>query len=239
MTYKEVTHEKLLSLYKQYGKEKTIALAEKMLHTKAGSDDVDFKRDLHGEICETVLEILILEEMKRNPRAKNWVYCKGMILKNRDNTQKEFFTEMDIVLFTPECIFLFECKSYTGDKVLVGNGILKRASGNSCDVFSQSLLHKEIIEKWMQDFVVRGRVPVIQMCMFDFSSGEIVDKRSRAAKAEMPCLNASNVMKYVTLPGDRVWDIVGIAQAKPMFDRVSSQLRKQHLTYVRELHRKG
>ena len=71
----------------------------------------NFKTDVNGEVCETVLEIGILEFMKRYPKAcKEWVLKKGLIVKDIDDPNNGFLTEIDLVLATPQMIYLFECK---------------------------------------------------------------------------------------------------------------------------------
>lgn len=236
MTYKEATYEKMMEVYQNRGKDGAIKAAEGILHSSACADDVEFKMELHGEVCECVLEILIRDEIKTNPNAKDWVFCKGTVLKDRKNVKKEFFTEIDFILFTPECVFLFECKSYTGRKELICNGTVRRENGSYFDVYKQSVLHKEVLEKWIEDFVLRGKIPVIQMCMFNFSNGELVDKRSRNARREMPCLDKDTVIPYITIPGDRVWDMGCFPHVRDVFNKNSDAFRQRHLDYVKSLH---
>lgn len=244
MNYKEATREFLLTKYKEFGAKKTISLAMEMLKSKSHRDNLQFVADLHGEICESVLEIVLLEFMSRYPElTKDWRLEKGMILKDKKNISKEFFTEIDLVLMTPACMFLFECKSYAGDKVLTGSGKLTRTvcidgvqSKKTCDVYRQSVLHKEVFYEWFKQFVVRGKEPLIQMCMFDFSLGELVDRRSRAAKIEMPCLGVGSVLQYVSQPGEIVWDVTYFDPIIKKLQNISDQLRSRHLSYVKGLH---
>lgn len=236
MTYKEATREKIMALYHDQGFEKALGLAKGIFHSTACIDDVEFRQDLQGEACECILELLVLNQIATNPKARDWCYNKSVVLKNRTKLEKYFFTEIDFVLYTAETVFIFECKSYSGNKKLTGSGLLTRDNGNSCDVYRQSILHKEVISEWLRDFVIKGRVPTIQMCMFSYSNGTLVDERSRAAKIELPYLTPDNVIDYITTPGDTVWDMRAMPQVVKVFNSMSDKLRPQHLKYVKGLH---
>ena len=247
MGYKEATRSFLLKKYHEIGRDSTIALAQEMLKSKEHRDNLQFVADLHGEICECVLEIMLLEFMRKYPDyTKDWQICKGIILKDKSDVTKEFFTEIDLVLMTKTCIYLFECKSYAGDKVLTGAGKLTRSvcingkeNRRSFDVYKQSVLHKEVFYDWLKPFVVRGKEPVIQMCMFDFSLGTLTDRRSRAAKIEMPCLQINSILQYVSQPGETVWDTRYFGQIAEKLQAISDKLRGRHLNYVKGLHGGG
>lgn len=244
MTYKEATRQLLLEKYEKIGKDRTIAVAKEMLKSKSHRDDLQFTADLHGEICECVLEIILKDLVREKPGlTKHWQICKGVILKNRNGLDRDFTTEMDLVLLTPECFYLFECKSYSGDKTLTGQGKLTRSltidgveNKRTCDVYRQSVIHKETFYDWMKPFVLKGREPVIQMCMFDFSLGELTDLRSRASRIELPCLNAESVVNYVTQPAEVVWDVRYFEQLCEKLRLVSEKLGASHLAYVKQLH---
>lgn len=238
MTYKDATHKQMMDWYAKYGGKQTLQKAHDVFHSQKYADNVKFKQAIHGEICECVLEILIRDEIKRNSSARDWLFCKGTVLKDRVHIQKNFFTEIDFMLFTTECVYIFECKSYAGNKELIGQGILKRDSGNGFDVYKQSLLHKGVLEPWLDGFTLKGRTPLVQMCMFNFSNGELVDKRSRAAKQEMPCLTEDTLISYLRNPGEAVWDMDCMKHVKEAFDKNSEILRQHHLNYVKGLHSK-
>lgn len=245
MNYKEATREVLLEKYKNIGKNRTIAIAKEMLKSKLHKDDIQFIADFHGEICECVLEILLLDYKREHPElTKDWKICKSVILKDRNGIDRDFLTEIDLLLMTPECFYLFECKSYSGDKVLTGQGTLtrslminKKVNKRKCDVYRQSVIHKETCYDWVKSFVLSGREPLLQMCMFDFSLGELVDKRSRASKIEMPCLNETSVIEYVTRPSEVVWDTRYFNKLSEKLQLTSDKLRASHLAYVQKLHK--
>lgn len=230
--YKSATHDKILSVYKQYGLKSVLKSANDILHSSLYHDDVKFRTELQGELCETVLEIIVTDAIAKESYAKDWFFCKGTVLKDRYNLHNDFFTEIDFILFTAGCLYLFECKSYTGDKVLTGKGLLQSSSGRSFDVYKQSVLHKQVIEGWVNDFALRDRSPRIQMCMFLFSNGEVQDKRDTVSKRELPCLTTDNLLSYLKKKHDPVWDLKYLQKVKATFDKNSPKFRKQHLAYV-------
>lgn len=238
MTYKELVHTKLMGIYEKRGMMPALNVAEGLLHSREYSNDLDFKRELNGELCETVLEIILKSYYKNQEPKENWHFVKSLVLNERGKNHSDFLTEIDLALFTPACIFLFECKSYSGEKVLAGNGKLYRDSKFACDVFGQSLLHKRVIEPWVSDFVLNGKIPVIQMCMFEYSNGPLIDKRSRSARIEMPCLNAGQVIKYVQSFTEPVWNIACLKKALITLEANSNNFHNAHLNYVKRLHGK-
>jgi Nuclease-related domain. len=115
INYKDSTNEVLLDYYKENGFQKTVDVAKSMYNVNLKNAKKNFKTDMNGEVCETVLEIGILEFMKRYPKAcEHWVLKKGLIIKDIEDPNNGFMTEIDLVLATPQMIYLFECKSYTG-----------------------------------------------------------------------------------------------------------------------------
>ena len=244
---KKAVRNTLFQCAKKAGVDGACAMAERLLGSKQHHDDFDFVSTLHGEICETVLELKLLETAWKYPKATNgWVYNKSLIVKDRFNVAGGFCTEIDLVLFTHACIYLFECKSYSGDKKLTGSGLLKRTMKasyenqlNTCDVYKQSKLHLDTFTPWVEDFVLPGKIPLIQMCIFDFSLGALSDERSSAAKLELPCLDEGNVADYILASGEVVWDLNALRIVSKKLDAFSAKTRDKHLAYVKNLHGKG
>lgn len=248
MGYKEVTHSKILELYQNKGLKYAVNVAFSMLRTGKFKSDMQFAFDLHGEICESVLEIMVLDYCKRFPSlTKQWSYSKGLILKNRMCVGREFSTEIDFTLCTPQCIYIFECKSYSGEKDLVGNGLLTRKADVNrgikelkCNVFKQSRIHYDTLSAWVNDFVLAGAEPLIQMCMFDFSIGSLKDNRSRAAKITLPYVTIQNLYNIIDTTGcEVVWDAESLKIACGKLEKISRRLTDKHLDYVKKLHGNG
>lgn len=244
---KKAVRTALFNCLKQTGFDGAYAMAERLLGSKQHSDDFEFVSTLHGEICETVLELKLLEIARKYPKAtQGWSYNKSLVLKDRFSFNSDFYTEIDLVLFTSACIYLFECKSYSGDKQLVGNGTLKRTMKtsyknqvNTCDIYKQSKLHLDTITPWVEEFVLPGKLPFIQMCIFDFSLGTLSDKRTNAAKLELPCLKEATITDFILASTDAVWDLNALRSVSEKLGIFSAKVRDKHLAYVKKLHGKG
>lgn len=216
----------------------TIETAQYMLKTGRCKDDANFAYELHGEICETVLEMLLEEYVKAKPECS---MQKSLILWNRKRPDNGFLTEIDWTLFAPESVYIFECKSYSGKKTLTGNGLMTRENGKQYDVYQQSIIHKETLYDWIEGFVLPGKCPLIQMCMFNFSQGVLDDQRSRSAKIEMPVLDEGNLLSFLKAESsaEKVWNVKLLQQAGEKLAKKSESLRKTHLQYVKSKHGGG
>ena len=227
----------LTETYLQYGIDTVIELAVEELKI-SGSNGKDFSTRMNGELCETILELIFADYAKDHPeQCKDWFSVRGLILQDpTGKKRKKFMTELDYTLFTPQCVYLFECKSYSGDKRLMGDGKLMRETGNSCDVYSQSLVHADALDKNIGVFA-NGK-PTYSINMFNFSRGPLSDMRSEMAKKLFPCYNVGNVTSAIRDSQNVVWDI---GYLKPLIRKLeanSVNLRSAHLNYVRGLHPK-
>ena len=72
--------------------------------------------------------------------------------------------------------------------------------------------------------------------VFDFSLGTLVDKRSRAAKIELPCLNINSLIPYLVSQTEEAWDMQALCAVVERLQAVSDKCRSSHLKYVKSLH---
>lgn len=230
---KDSTRERLLALRDKYGLDVAISVAKSSL--TVATNDGEFKKQFNGEICETVLEMKIQEIMKEH---SDWFYIKSLVLPDADSTNSEFLTEIDFVLFTPCCVYCIECKSYAGDKELLGAGTIKLKSGYERDVYKQNKMHLEVLDKLISPFSLLEE-PVYQMILFDFSKGECIDKRELQAKKEFPLANETTFEKLLKSRKVKVWDMTGLRSAKMKLEKFSKQAHSKHLAYVKSLHKEG
>lgn len=235
MSVKSKTCEKLNQVYEQHGLQFTLDVAETILR-KRKPGGKDFRTDLYGQLCETVLEVMIRDYIKT--KNLNWCYAKSLVLKDIDNSESEFLTEVDFLLCTEQCIYVFECKSYSGTKKLVDAGTIIRENGNNCDVFSQNSLHLSVLKKVFDKF---SRSPVYQMVLFEFSNGGMSDLREKRQRIELPCCNVNNLFKYVEARErgiqQRNWDLNYVRKALSILEKNSDTLHNKHLQYVKALHK--
>lgn len=232
MSVKSKTCEKLNQVYEQHGLQMALEVAQTVLKKKK-PDNVEFRTDMYGQLCETVLEILIKDYAARN--KLDCCYSKSLILKDLDNRDSDFLTEVDFLLCTKHCIYVFECKSYSGEKQLVGDGTIVRANGNDCDVYSQNALHLSVVRKIFDKF---SKTPDYQMVLFEFANGSLVDTREKSKRVELPCCNADNIYQYLAAreKGKVCWDIAYLKKALSVLERNSAVLHQKHLSYVKTLH---
>lgn len=235
---KSATHNTLLRLYERAGLTATLTVARELLTSdvrgKVRKDKIaEFKTEMNGELGEVVLEILIKDYCKTHPQqTKDWVWYKSLILKD-PSSNSDFLTEVDFILATPECIYVFECKSYAGKKQLQGSGNLVRETGNNCDVYKQNLLHVRTLDKNLKRAV---RKPVYRMVMFNFSNGELTDCRTETAKFSMPCVNERS-WEQVLVKGAPVWNMKLVTAVLDSIEAASDRLRDKHLRYVKSIER--
>lgn len=223
-------HDNLYQVYLEYGIEVLIKLAAETLHDFGLGNDL--QGQVNGEVCEVVLECLIIDYTLRNPKkCKDWSLYKGLIIKERGKLSEAFSTELDLTLVTPQCIYLFECKSYKGNNSLTGKGTYKNT-----DVYKQNMLHLKTLDSWVKPFVCKGKLPVYKIALFVFAEGKVEDKRTMEARTLMPLLSVNN-WETVLCTDDRVvWDI---SHLNTLFDKLevqSEQLYYEHLDYVKRRH---
>lgn len=245
MSYKESTHDVLLEYHKKFGSEKTIQIARAMLESTNHKKEGHFLSHVHGEICETVLEMLIIDFIQKyNLYSKGWFYKTGLILRDVNNPGNGYFTELDLTLFTPQKIFAFECKSYGGDKRITDKCTIRKKKGGVFDVYDQHQKHFKVLADQMQPFRIankntRGYAPY-QLVLFDYALGKTEDVRDNASKMLMPCLDETNVTNILTTAFDKPvqWDIVRVKKAMDIITKNNRDNTAKHLKYVTELHRK-
>lgn len=247
---KEKTHTLLMDNFSSNGKGYAIKVAQELLYAHDKGDDPRFKQIVNGELCETVLEICVIDFVMNHEWAHDWVWDKGLVLRNKDGQfNSRFLTELDFTLFTEDTVFLFECKSYSGDKTLTDLCTLTKtstyrdASGEmqkntrTFDVFNQSSIHAQTLMRWMEPFTLRGATPKVQLVLFDFSRGGVKDLRTQSHKLLMPCVNETTVQNLFN-KGQPRWSLSHVANAVNSLHRTSEFMEDAHYQYVTGLHKK-
>lgn len=245
MSYKSTTHDILLDYHKKFGTQKTIEIAKAMLKSATHKNDGHFMAHVHGEICESVLEMIVIDFIDEyNLKAKGWFYSTGLILKDVNNPNSGYFTELDLTVFSPQKIFAFECKSYGGDKKITDTCTIRKKKGGVFDVYDQHQKHFKVLADQMQPFRIvspktRGFAPY-QLILFDFALGETIDARDNENKMLMPCLNETNAANILKTAFDKPtqWDIARVHRAIDIISKKSEENTKMHLKYVKELNKK-
>lgn len=240
MSYKSSTNELLLDYYSQNGLDATLDVAKAMLKSASYKNNKTFHSHVHGEICESVLECIILEYLHSNPeRTKNWFYSKGLIVKDVLNPNNGYFTEIDLTVFTPQKIYAFECKSYGGDKKITDRCKIVKKKGGSFDVYDQHEKHARVLSEQLNPFRKREtlRIPGYQLALFNFSLGETEDVRTPQNKVLMPCVDATNVTNLFEMNKNKevIWNMAYVKRAIKIIERNKDENTQKHLEYVKTL----
>ena len=243
MSYKNSTNEVLLDYYKSTDLKKTIEVAKAMLKSSSFKDNKTFHSHVHGEICESVLECIILDYMKKYPiRTKTWFYSKGLIVKDVQNPNNGYFTEIDLTVFTPQKIYAFECKSYGGDKRIIDKCKIVKKKGGSFDVYNQHEKHARVLSEQLNPFRKRETIvtPGYQLALFNFSLGNTEDIRTPQDKVLMPCVDDTNVTNLFEMNKDKnvIWNMAYVKRAIQIIERNRDENVQKHLEYVKNLHKK-
>ena len=242
MGVKEAVRTKLLSIYKEHGLNVAIQVGYEVLG-KMHRTSIELseerekyiKTNMNGEISETVLEIILMEYMKLHPeQTKEWHISKGLILRDPTKRNSRFMTELDLTLFTPKCVYVYECKSFAGEKRIIGKGEIIRLNGNSCDAFRQNAIHVTTLHNNIKTYSSK---PLYQMRLFDFSRGSAQDDREQKYKDLLPYVTVGNVLNGFST-GEDVWYMPALLKAVKSIEAASERLRPIHLRYVKELHNK-
>ena len=245
--YKTGTNKILLDYYEKNGFIKTVKTAKAMYEINLKKAKPGFKTDLCGEVCETVLEIGIMEFMRKYPEiCKDWILKKGIIVKDIDNPNNGFLTEIDLVLATPQIIYIFECKSYAGEKILTDVCTI-RTEKRSFDVYKQNLLHAKVFLKQFAPYRANKTIKKfpLQLVLFSLSKGSITDERNEVNKLLMPLVEIETLFKFLSqnIPTKNkeivmLWKMQYVKRALEIIAEQSDANRSAHLDYVKNLHNK-
>ncbi len=245
MSFKDKTNEVLLELYNKEGLQNTIEVAHAMLQSATHKNNKHFLAHTHGEICESILECIVLDYFKSfNLNKYGWFYKKGLILKDINNPDSGYFTELDLTVFTPQRIFAFECKSYGGNNRITDSCTIRRKNGSSFDVYEQHKKHFMVLADQLKPFRIINQQNALstpyQLVLFDFSEGSTTDERDTKNKLLMPCLNEKNVLNIFKTVYDApiMWDISRVRRAMDIIEKHSDANRDKHLKYVSQLREK-
>jgi hypothetical protein len=245
VSFRHKSQEVVLEIYNDQGLEHTLTLCEKLLdvannkNISGGFEKVSMVR---GKLCEAVLEVLILEYIKLNELQDTWFYVPSLYLRDIHSQNMKFRSEVDMVLFTPSRQVLFECKNLSGEKLLVDKGVIKRKGVRTdTDVYTQQKKHLDVFVGIFDSFKLRPVNSGYKICMFDFSSGSLEDRREDSWKNVFPVLNKDNLFEYLDniRKMSPLWDLSNVKKAVRLLEKNKDSSAERHLDYVRSLHPKS
>lgn len=235
-TTQESIRHSILKFYRSNGIERTKEFCKKLLEAEDHKKDKNFKNKVHGEICEALLESLLLDYIDKNSLGNRWFIEKGMIIKDLDSGNTKFYTELDLTLFTPYKVVIFECKSYAGDKIIKDKCTISRTCGDF-DVYKQNKNHMTVLHTNIKSCLLDPKAKPYKLALFDFSVGGLQDKRDSKYKKLMPVINIDNIDKFLDVINKQptVWDIFNLKKITTIIMKRNKVLRGKHLEYVKGL----
>lgn len=187
---------------------------------------------IRGECCELLLELGIMEYA----RIKNlpWFTYKGLVIERRDN--KKGTTELDLTLFTPSRIILFESKYRKGKVKLIDECKIVPEFGSVTDVYKQNIMHLDNLRKYIYPAIktVKLNKP-FGIVLFVESCVRVQDLRKEEYKALVPLISLENLEQYLrTLESNKnvVWDINHLHRILIELDKHTDSNLKKHMKAV-------
>ena len=241
--YKDKTNRLILDYYKKHSLDRTIRLAYEMLKANTHKNDSTFRSHVHGELAESVLEIGVMDFMKRHSeQTKDWIVEKGMVLRDPESNNRGYVTELDLTIFTPYKIVTIECKSFQGDKTFTDKCTVRRPGMKHKDVYNQHEKHYRTLMNNFQKFRIineeSARVSPLQIAYYDFSIGTVNDVREAKWKKMMPIINPYNLDKFLEMLLDKptYWRMNYVRRAVQIIAKNKESNTASHLKYVSSLH---
>lgn len=230
------TRDTIMACYLKYG----IEQADKQIRTiiqqaEHSKVPVAARSEIKGELAEVALEVYLLEIQKY---LKNSILSKGLCIRD---TLSGRTTEMDVTLFTPCKIYMFECKSYAGKKILTKECTLKGA--NTTDVFSQSQHHMEVLNQYLSTFrinrSIKGGAPY-KLVLFELSTTDCKDCRDERWKRLVPLVTLDTLWDFLcdefTTSQKINWDFARMLPIINQLDKESPALFREHMNRMRGKH---
>ncbi len=186
--------------------------------------------NLRGECCEILLELQIREFAKQ--RNLPWILSKGLTFQRRDH-RKDKTTELDLTLFTPSRVFLFESKFRKGKIKLIDECKIIPDYGNVTDVYKQNMMHLDNLRYYLAPAILsmeKGKPFSIVLYVDEIS--RVTDAREAKYKSLIPLVGSENILEYLNKIANlktKVWDIKKLARIVKDMDAVSDKLFEDHV----------
>jgi len=177
-----------------------------------------------GLIAEIVL-VCSIEEWQKQTRTTEWNYTRELYIPHRNG---KGITEIDVILYSPYTIVVFEVKSYSGQKTLTETCTISTKRVH--DLFAQNGLHIESLLKQIESINL-SKVGAIKSAYFNFSSGDVIDNRTTRNKQLIPVIDETNIFTFLEAMRKQcteyTWDKKITARIVEL--RESGLTREQHM----------
>lgn len=230
----EITRSAVMDVYRKRGlaaaDKKVMELLNQCEHWKNNTRE---RSTIKGELSEIALEYHLLWWMQH---SKYMTCVKSLCVKSQ---KSKATAEIDILLATPCKVYLFECKSFKGEKVLSGECYLKGKSSEK-DVYEQSKYHLEILDQHLAEcrFVPRPQKPPYQLLLFELSSDGIDDQREAKWKRGIPLLTIDTIDAWFRQEFNAtqqvIWNFDSLYRKLEQLNKSSERMFKFHMKKIAE-----
>lgn len=225
----EVTRTAVLDFYNRNGLAAADIKVRELLVQCETMPGNSFERGaIKGELSEIALEYHLLHWFKQ---SRYMMLIKSLCIKSKTSNAT---AEIDILLATPCKVYLFECKSFKGTKVLSKECFLEGDSSQK-DVYDQSKYHLQILEQYLADcrFVKRPVVPPYQLILFELSSNTVTDLREQKWKDTIPYLTLDTIDSWFksefAKSGKVIWNYEALCGKLLQLNKTSKNMFKFHM----------
>lgn len=230
---KKMARESFIGIYEKDGYSALKTAVQDFIARKTFKGmDPNVRNILKGE-CAEILITARIKDMQENTDVETFS-VKGLCFTKLGS---DYTTELDLTLFTPRRIYLFECKSYNGKKTLTREGYLK-GRFSEIDVYAQSKLHAEFLWSRIGQCHI-GKVnksdPAFQMILMDVSDGVCEDLREPKYRRVLQYLNVDTLDNWFRgvekeiQTGTAQWDIMRLYDVVGELHKNSAKMFQKHL----------
>lgn len=156
---------------------------------------------LRGELAEVLLEALLRDLCDIFDKySVKYELIKNLAMIKRGANGKLYSSEIDVCLCTEYRCYLFEVKSYKGEKTLTNECLLHGFS--DMNIYEQSKMHldffKEIFDDCRYKFAEgRKNIPTpFKLLFFEFSQHGVRDLRSKEWKERVNLIDYKNFYEF-------------------------------------------
>lgn len=225
-----ITRDAVMNLYLKKGIKAADAKVRQLLEQCeiTSKDNIHDRGTIKGELSEIYLEYHLLWWMEH---AQYLTTVKSLCMKSKESNAT---AEIDILLASPCRIYLFECKSFKGDKTLTEECFLKGKSSEK-DVYEQSKYHLKILNENICDCHYPGKYKTkpYKLILFELSTTGIDDQRTEQWKKTIPLLTMDTLDSWIAGELQRnsqvQWDYEKLTKVLAELDAKSEEMFKFHM----------
>jgi len=172
-------------------------------------NDTSLAGQIRGEIAEIILEVKIIDFIKKNRLP--WFIVKSLTIPRTDKKQKKT-TELDLTLFTPTHIILFEIKSRKGKYILKDEcNLISSGFDYNSNVYKQNIMHLDNLRYFLGDAILTmNKEKPFKFVLFLDDICDCVDKRDFNNKQKYQLLRLNDIDKYLANElkyTSQIWDM--------------------------------